>query len=185
MKKSIVLSIASLVFISGCANAPVSLGKVEAKNNIVATYARYPIYAATDKFSFTQAEVRYQATGGGFHTVQVGDYLLGEILESLKNSSVTLIRLNEFSSECVPDGAFLPKLMCSTRYLIEITEQGVTKTIGGSLPAINIGSMRARQTSTLVVGTVTSSDDSFHAQIKPVLLAVINDFSNRRGAAQQ
>ena len=75
--------------------------------------------------------------------------------------------------------------MCSTRYLIEITEQGVTKTIGGSLPAINIGSMRARQTSTLVVGTVTSSDDSFHAQIKPVLLAVINDFSNRRGAAQQ
>lgn len=177
MLKSIFL-VVFVIMLSGCANAPVSLGKVEAKNNIVATYARYPIYAVTDKFSFSQAEVKYQATGGGFHTVQVGDYLLGEILESLKSSSATLIRLNEFASECVPDGVFLPKLMCSTRYLIEITDQGVTKTIGGSLPVINIGYMRVRQTSTLV-GPLTIGDDFFHQQIKPVLLAVVDDFSKK------
>lgn len=165
--------------LSACANAPVSLGKVTPRSPVVATYGDSPLYAATDKYSFSQAEITYPA-GGGHHTIQVGDFLLGEVLRTLTKTHriVSLLRLDRFSSTCDASGVFLPTALCTTSYSISFTEEGVQRTIRSELEPIDIGHLRVRQDGLL---GIVIGDDFFQEQIAPVLNSVVRDFESQLG----
>jgi len=163
--------------LSGCANPPTSLGKVPPREDFIAKYGRTPNYNAVDKFSFTQAEVLYPASGG-HHRIGVGDFLLGEVFDIFEQRPMQLVRLLRFKSQCDPSGLFAPHAICATAYEIEM-DDGQRSFVQSTISAVDVGNIRVRQDPFLLVLPIVIGDDFFQRQIGPLLEAIKADLRQK------
>jgi hypothetical protein len=183
--KNLALNLIASVIVAaaatGCANPPTTLGKVPARNNIVLKYGQTAAYAAVDKFSFLAAEVEYPATGGR-HKINIGDFLLGEVLETVQGKEIGEVRLTEFKSQCNRSSVVFPHAICRTTWRINIVSRGMNIDVASSIPEIDIGPVRVRQDQFLLFPIVIG-DDFFQGQIGPLLRAIADDISTKIGSA--
>lgn len=154
--------------LTACGNFPTAMGKVPPRVNIAAAFGDSRNYDAIDKYSFVQAELEYPADNG-HHRIAIGDYLLAEVFDILKDREVRSLRLVEFRARCNYSGSFMPHALCEVTYKIDIRETE-NRLVEGKLGPIDIGGVRARQSGLLI--TVTLGDDSFQKQVSPVLQAI-------------
>lgn len=173
----------TMISILGCANTPTSLGKIASRANIAATYGNSINYNAVDKYSFAQAEVELAASGG-YHKIQVGDFLLGEVFAALEAKSFELARLNSFKSQCNNDGVFLPHFLCVSTYSMQVVQQGKLISIEGTTAPIDIGNSMVKQDA-LFGFPIVVGDDVFHNKITPVLQALAKDIKEKISAGVQ
>lgn len=162
-----------LVGMAGCANPPTTLGKVPARINVVEKYGNAPAYTAVDKFSFLQADVEYPASGG-HHRINIGDFLLGEVFEAVQGKEITSLRLVSFKSQCNNGSVILPRAMCKTDWVMDVSANGVNKRIVSSLPVIDIGNVHVRQDQFMLI-PIVKGDDFFQGQIGPLLKMISTD----------
>lgn len=171
------LFVSSVLMFSGCANTPTSLGKVPPRFPIVATYGSTPSYAAVDKFSFTQAEVLYPASSG-HHRISIGDYLIAEVLEILKTKNVVGLALLRFEAPCEPSGVFLPRVLCSVNYQLELNTGSKRSLLSGSISKVDIGNLKAKNTE-LFLMPISLGDDYFQNELTPLLKAIVSDLESK------
>lgn len=159
----------------GCANPPTTLGKVPARNNIVEKHSETKNYNSIDKYSFNQADVEYQ-TSGGYHKINIGDFLLGEVLDNLKNSEIESGKLIFFKSQCSYDRIFVPNLICDTSYQLSLKYKGDKIVLNETLPKINIGSPRVSEGQFFLAPI---GFDFFQEQISPVLKSISKSLAEK------
>jgi hypothetical protein len=167
---------ALMAVLGGCANAPTSLGKMPARDNIAAAYGGTANYNTIDKYSFAQAELEYPASKG-HHRLQIGDYLLGEVFDIFKNRAVQLVRLVSFKAQCNPSGMFMPRAICEATYSIDVQE-GSRKVVSSTLAPVDIGNIHVRQDQFFFVPLITG-DDFYQRQVAPFLKALSEDLRKR------
>lgn len=167
---------ALMAVLAGCANAPTSLGKMPARDNIAAAYGGTANYNTIDKYSFAQAELEYPASKG-HHRLQIGDYLLGEVFDIFKNRAVQLVRLLNFKAQCNPSGIFNPHALCEANYSIDVHD-GARRVVTSSVPAVDIGNIHVRQDQFFLV-PLTTGDDFYQRQVAPFLKVLSEDLRKR------
>jgi hypothetical protein len=149
-----------------------------AVNDFTSQITRHPLYAQTDKFSFSTAVTKYPANGG-YHTVPVADYLLLSVLDALP-AGVSDVRLTAFNSECNDGRAFLPNVLCTTSYAIAFSHGGKPVTIEGKVTT-DVGSQHVKDDE-LLLGVAMHrdyGDDTIVGQVKIAVDAVVRDFEQK------
>lgn len=177
MKLTSITAMVLALLLSGCGNLPTSMGKLPAKRSIVEAYGSTPNYNAADKFSFLQAALLYPASGG-HHRIEIGERVLSDTFEALGASPITALRLVQFSAVCEAKGSFPVAVFCPANYRIELEVAGAKKTIQGSVAAVDLGAMVAREGTILFV-PITLGDGFYHQRIEPFMEALASDLSKR------
>lgn len=117
--------------LGGCtANRPMTLNSLTV-NEFTSEVASQPLYAQTDKFSFSTAFAKYPANGG-YHTVPVGNYFLIGVLNALP-AGASDVRLSSFTSVCKPGRFFLPNVICTTSYMLAFQRMGMPIKVEGQV----------------------------------------------------
>lgn len=84
-------------------------------------------FEAVQTQSFSEAVMLYPTRlGNTYHTIPVGDYLIGRIVTALPgDSEISEIRLDAYDSKCGMTGFFIAHALCRTRASFSVKADGI------------------------------------------------------------
>lgn len=171
LQKGIVIGALSFALAGCVANSPRQMTGMPASGPLLGLSGQ-SVFDTADKWSFSQAVIRYRAGGAeAYHRIPVGDYLLRELTASLNRAEgVSGLRLLAFHNTSKSGFGLIARHLFSLEVKISFLKRGEPRIATFTFSEADIGPYYSGDWSAVPFTTAGLTDDAvFHRQLQPIL----------------